>query len=49
MCYEYDWMQEVTATEETRQIAESADRLTKEIESAPPKVAEPQREEAVPA
>ena len=49
MCYEYDWMQEVTQTEEARSISESADQLAKPTEAAPPGVAEPQIEEAVPA
>jgi len=49
MCYEYDWMQEVTHTEEARSISESADKLVTPIEAAPPKVAEPVTEEAVPA
>ena len=49
MCYEYDWMQEVTQTEEARSISESADQLVKPIEAAPPGRAEPATEEAVPA
>jgi hypothetical protein len=49
MCYEYDWMQEVTQTEEARSISESADKLSKPIEAPPPKEAAPQAEEAVPA
>jgi len=50
MCYEYDWMQEVTHTEEARGISESADKLVKPNEAAaPPKEAEPATEEAVPA
>ena len=49
MCYEYDWMQEATQTEEARSISESADNLVKPIEAAPPSVAEPAAEEAVPA
>ena len=49
MCYEYDWMQEVTQTEEARSINESADKLVKAIEATPPKVAEPRVEEALPA
>ena len=49
MCYEYDWMQEVTQTEEARSISESADKLVKPVEVAPSKVAEPATEEAVPA
>jgi hypothetical protein len=49
MCYEYDWMQEVTQTEEARSISESADKLAKPVEATPPRVAEPQTEEAVPA
>ena len=49
MCYEYDWMQEVTQTEEARSINESADNLVRPIEAAPPRAAEPKVEEAVPA
>ena len=49
MCYEYDWMQEVNVTEETRSIAESAEKLMKEIETAPPRAAERYAEESVPA
>ena len=45
MCYEYDWMQEVTESEEARSIRESAEQLTKPVETAPP----PTVEEAVPA
>ena len=45
MCYEYDWMQEVKESEEARSIKESADKLTKPVETAPP----PLVEEAVPA
>jgi hypothetical protein len=49
MCYEYDWMQEVTESEEARSIRDSADKLTKLVETAPPRMAEPRREEPVPA
>ena len=49
MCYEYDWMQEVTESEDARSIRDSADKLTKPVETAPPRVAEPRREEPVPA
>ena len=51
MCYEYDWMQEVTESEDARSIRDSADKLSqiKPIETAPPRVAEPRREEPVPA
>ena len=49
MCYEYDWMQEVKESEEARRIKESAERLTKPMETAPPRVPEPTREEPVPA
>ena len=49
MCYEYDWMQEVTQTEEARSINESADKLVRPSEPAPPRVAEPKVEETVSA
>ena len=49
LCYVYDWMQEVTESEEARSIRESADKLTKPVETAPPRLAEPKREEPVPA
>jgi hypothetical protein len=49
MCYEYDWMQEATQTEETRSISESADNLVRPVEAAPPNVAQPRVEESVPA
>jgi hypothetical protein len=49
MCYDYDWMQEVTESDEARAIRDSADKLTKPIETAPPRVVEPTRKEPVPA
>jgi|RhiMetdeSRZDD1v2_1073273.scaffolds.fasta_scaffold311449_2 hypothetical protein len=49
MCYEYDWMQDIAESEEARRIRESADKLTKPMETAPPRVPEPTREEPVPA
>ena len=49
MCYEYDWMQEVASSEEARSIHERAEKLTKPVETAPPRAAEPAREEPVPA
>ena len=50
MCYEYDWIQKVSETEEARRIKEKADQLTKQTDSAPPKPAEPPRtREPVPA
>ena len=50
MCYEYDWMQKVTETEEARTIKEKADQLTKQDGNSPPRPAEaPQTREPVPA
>jgi len=49
MCYEYDWMQEITESEEARRIRESADKLTKPMETPPPRVAEPAAAEPVAA
>lgn len=49
MCYEYDWMQEVRETEEARDIRESAERLTKPMETAPPRAPEPAAAEPVAA
>jgi hypothetical protein len=49
MCYEYDWMQEVTQNEAARTISESADKLVKPAEAPPPRQTEPVTEEAVTA
>lgn len=50
MCYEYDWMQAVTETEETRRIKERSEQLIKPDDPAPPRPAEqPTTEEPVPA
>ena len=49
MCYEYDWMQEVTQTEEARSISESADKLVRPMVEAAPPAAQPQAEEPVAA
>ena len=50
MCYEYDWMQKVTESEEARKVKEKADQLTKQDEKAPPRPAEtPHTKEPVPA
>jgi len=50
MCYEYEWMQIVTETEEARRIREKADELVKQKDTAPPRPAEaPQTREPVPA
>ena len=50
MCYEYDWMQKVTESEETRSIKEKADQLVKQDEKAPAPPAEtPHTKEPIPA
>ena len=50
MCYEYDWMQKPTESEEAHRIKEKADELTKQNQTTTPKPAEPARtKEPVPA
>jgi hypothetical protein len=50
MCYEYDWMQKVSESEDARRIKEKADQLTKQDERAPaPPTAPPRTKEPLPA
>jgi hypothetical protein len=50
MCYEYDWMQNVTESEEARKVKEKANELIKQPDKAPPQpAAAPETREPVPA
>jgi hypothetical protein len=50
MCYEYDWMQKVSESEDARKVKEDADKLVKQEDKAPPRPADaPQTREPVPA